>query len=45
MKEKVYNMVYLDNIREKIGISPKKCIYEIEDGEVIISNILERETA
>lgn len=45
MNEKLYNMTYLDNIREKIGISPKKCIYVIEDGEIIISSILERKSA
>lgn len=39
------NMLYIDEIREKIGVSPKKCIYKIEKGEVIISNIKERETA
>ena len=45
MREIANNMLYIDEIREKLGVSPKKCIYEIQEGEIIISNIIERETA
>lgn len=40
MNEK--NMLYFEKIRERLGVSPKKCIYEIEKGEVIISKIFEQ---
>ena len=45
MKEMINNMLYIDEIREKLGVSPRKCIYKIEEGEIIISSIIERETA
>lgn len=39
MKEN--NMIYLDKIREKLGIAPKKCLYEKIKGEVIIFKVKE----
>ena len=39
MKEKVNNMIYIDEIREKLGFSPKKCAYKLINGEVIIYKI------
>lgn len=42
MNERIQNILKLNELREKLGISPKKCIYEIEKGEIIIYNISER---
>ena len=39
MGENFGNMVYLDELREKLGISPKKCIYKIIEGEIIICKV------
>lgn len=39
MRENFNNMMYLDEIREKLGFSPKKCIYKVVEGEVIISKV------
>ena len=41
MKEAKNNMLYLDEIREKLGIAPKKCLYEKIKGEVIIFKVQE----
>lgn len=42
MNEKIQSMLKLNELREKLGISPKKCIYKIEKGEIIIYSICER---
>lgn len=39
MKEKESKMLYLEILREKLGISPKKCIYKLVSGEIIIYSI------
>ncbi len=39
MKQDLKNMVYIDEIREKLGIIPKKCQYTIVKGEAIIFKI------
>lgn len=43
MGEKLDNMVYMDEIREKLGVSPKKCLYKIIEGEIIIFKLGENE--
>ena len=45
MNERINNMLCIEDIREKLGISPKKCIYKLEEGEVIIYSIIEDKTA
>lgn len=37
------NMLYFEEIREKLGVSPKKCIYQISKGEAVISKICEQQ--
>ena len=39
MKIRENNMLYLEKIREKLGITPKKCIYKLVSGEIIIYSI------
>lgn len=36
MKNSAQNFISLEEIREKIGVSPKKCLYKIVNGEIII---------
>ena len=45
MKEAKNNMLYLDEIREKLGIAPKKCLYEKIKGEVIIFKVQKKKLA
>ena len=33
------SMLNINNLREKLSLSPKKCIYKIERGEIIIYHI------
>ena len=35
------NVIYVSELREKLGFSPKKCVYKIVDGEIIIYSISE----
>lgn len=44
MGEKLNNMVYIDELREKLGFSPKKCLYKIVEGEAIIFRVGEEES-
>ena len=39
MGENFSNMVYIDELREKLGVSPKKCIYKIVEGEAVICKV------
>ncbi len=39
MKNNMENVISLEEIREKIGVSPKKCIYKVQDGEIFISQL------
>lgn len=36
------NVIQISKLREKLGFSPKKFVYKIVDGEVIIYNISEK---
>ena len=42
MKEIKDDLMYIEKLREKLGVSPKKCIYNIVKGEIIIYRINER---
>jgi hypothetical protein len=35
-------MIYISDLREKLGFSPKKCIYKLINGEIIIYSIDEK---
>ena len=41
MSENVNNMVCIKDLREKLGVSPKKCVYKVVDGEIVIYSINE----
>lgn len=41
MKEIKNNIIHISELREKLGFSPKKCVYKIVDDEVIIFSISE----
>ena len=43
MNEKANNMFYIDELREKLGFLPKKCVYKLVNGEIVIYSISERE--
>lgn len=43
MGENLNNMVYIDELREKLGVSPKKCLYKIIEGEAIIFKVRDNE--
>ena len=32
-------LIYIDEIREKLGVSPKKYEYKIVNGEIVIYNL------
>ena len=39
MGENLNNMIYIERLREKLGVSPKKCVYKIVDGEAVICEV------
>ena len=41
MSDSVNNMIYISDLREKLGVSPKKCVYKIVNGEIVIYSINE----
>ena len=41
MSENLNNMVYISELREKLGFSPRKCVYKIINGEIVIYSIKE----
>lgn len=43
MGENLSNMVYIDELRERLGVSPKKCLYKVIEGEAIIFKLQENE--
>lgn len=41
MSENVKNLVYISELREKLGFSPRKCVYKVINGEIVIYSINE----